>query len=56
MDIKIVTAKEKDLTFVDSLQRKNAEELSFYPKSAFDREVQNRRIILALVNDEPARS
>jgi N-acetylglutamate synthase-like GNAT family acetyltransferase len=54
LDIKIVTAKEKDLTFVDSLQRKNTEELSFYPKSAFDREVQNRRIILALVNDEPA--
>jgi len=54
MDIKIVTAKEKDLVFIDSLQKKNAEELAFYPRSAFDREVQNKRIILALVNNEPA--
>jgi len=47
-------ATKDDLTYIDYLQKKNAEDLSFYPSAAFERELQNQRIILALVNDEPA--
>jgi hypothetical protein len=52
VDIRLATIK--DLTYIDHLQRRNAEELSFYPQSAFEREVSVGRIIIALVNDEPA--
>ena len=55
MDNLIVeNATERDLLYVDSLQRKNAEELAFYPRQVFEREIQNSRIILARVNGEPA--
>lgn len=43
-----------DLTYLDALQRKNAEELSFYPKSVFERELPLGRVVLAEVNAEPA--
>jgi hypothetical protein len=43
-----------DLPYIDSLQRKNAEELSFYPLCVFEREMAAGRILLALVNGEPA--
>ena len=51
MDIKIKIATLQDLSFIDYLQRLNAEELSFYPKTVFEREVDNKRILLALVNN-----
>ena len=54
MDISVHAAIANDLNFIDDLQRKNAEELSFYPKAAFEREIENKRIILARVNNEPA--
>ena len=43
-----------DLVYIDSLQRKNAEELAFYPKAVFEREIPLMRILLARVNNEPA--
>ncbi len=43
-----------DLSYVDSLQRKNATALSFYPKVVFEREIQAGRVVLALENDDPA--
>jgi|TARA_R110000824_G_scaffold10882_1_gene47672 hypothetical protein len=41
------------LTYIDSLQRKNAEQLSFYPKQVFEREQKNGRLYLGLLNGEP---
>lgn len=52
--IEVVPAFEKDIVYIDSLQKKNAEDLAFYPKVVFEREVENNRIILAKVNNEPA--
>ena len=46
-------AELKDVNFIDYLQKKNAEELSFYPKTVFEREILNYRILLAEINDEP---
>ncbi len=39
--------------YVDSLQRKNAESLSFYPRACFEREHKNGRLFLGLLNDDP---
>lgn len=39
--------------YVDSLQRKHAEALSFYPKCVFEREQLNGRIFLGLLNGDP---
>lgn len=41
------------LLYVDSLQRKNVESLSFYPKIVFEREAANGRLFLGLLNGEP---
>ena len=53
-DILCYPAGAKDILYIDSLQRKNAEELAFYPTQVFEREVENFRILLANVNGEPA--
>jgi len=54
MTIEVAPAIASDLTYIDSLQRKNAEQLAFYPKQVFEREVDNHRILLARVNNDPA--
>lgn len=54
MEIIVRAATQADLTYIDSLQKKNAEELAFFPKIVFEREIDNFRILLALVNNEPA--
>jgi len=41
------------LVFVDALQRKNAEALSFYPKQVFEREQSKGRLFLGLLNGQP---
>lgn len=41
------------LKFIDLLQRKNAEALSFYPTQVFEREKENGRLYLGLLNGEP---
>lgn len=53
-DISVRPATSDDLLFIDHLQKKNAEELSFFPKQVFEREIENFRILLARVNGEPA--
>ena len=53
MDFTTRGATLDDLTYIDHLQRKNAEELAFFPKQVFEREVQNNRIILAELNNDP---
>jgi GNAT superfamily N-acetyltransferase len=53
-DFQIVKVHPSLITYVDSLQKKNAEALSFYPKCVFEREAENGRILLGLLNGEPA--
>ena len=52
--IDVTVADAAHLPFIDHLQRKNAEELSFYPMAVFEREIGTGRILLAKVNNEPA--
>lgn len=54
LDIEVNPAQASDLKYIDHLQRKNAEELAFYPTQVFEREIENFRILLAKVNNEPA--
>jgi GNAT superfamily N-acetyltransferase len=52
-DFQIVKVHPHLISFVDGLQRKNAEALSFYPKCVFERESENGRIFLGMLNGEP---
>lgn len=52
--IEVDVAQPSDLLFIDSLQKANAEELSFYPSVVFEREIAAQRVLLARVNGEPA--
>jgi len=54
LDITVDPATESDLVYIDHLQRKNAEELAFYPSQVFEREIENFRVLLARVNNQPA--
>ena len=54
MPIDVRPAVQSDLIYVDHLQKANAEELAFFPKQVFEREIERHRILLALVNNEPA--
>ena len=54
MELKIRYSEKSDLTFIDYLQKQNAEDLSFYPKQVFEREIDKQRILLALVNNAHA--
>jgi len=47
-------AETSDLKFIDHLQKKNAEDLSFYPLTVFEREIANQRLLVAFVNNEHA--
>ena len=51
--IEVSLAAPDDIVYIDSLQRKNAEDLSFYPKIALEREILNRRILLARIDGDP---
>ncbi len=52
-DFLIVKQHPLMLQYVDGLQRKNAEALSFYPSQVFERECNNGRLFLGLLNNEP---
>jgi len=52
-DFIIVKEHPDIIKYVDSLQRKNAEALSFYPTQVFEREQKNGRVYLGLLNGEP---
>lgn len=41
------------IDYVDALQRKNAEALSFYPRQVFEREQAAGRLFLGLLNGQP---
>jgi hypothetical protein len=53
MDFITRSAQLSDLSYIDHLQRKNAEELAFYPKVVFEREIPLGRVMLAELNSEP---
>ena len=53
IDFVIVKEHPQLILFIDSLQKKNAEQLSFYPKQVFEREKENGRLFLGLLNGEP---
>jgi hypothetical protein len=46
-------AVTQDIKYIDFLQRKNAEELAFYPICVFEREIPANRVLLAEYNNEP---
>lgn len=52
-DFQIVKVHPHLIAYVDALQKKNAEALSFYPKCVFERESEKGRILLGLLNGEP---
>jgi len=52
-DFAIVKVHPHLIMYVDGLQRKNAEALSFYPRQVFEREAEKGRIFLGLLNGEP---
>ncbi len=52
-DFQIVKVHPHLIAYVDSLQKKNAEALSFYPKCVFERESEKGRILLGLLNGQP---
>ena len=56
MTIDVQPAAVSDLTYIDSLQKKNAEELAFYPSQVFEREIENQRILLARVQNVEQRN
>lgn len=41
------------IAYIDGLQRKNAEALSFYPKQVFEREQSKGRLFLGMLNGQP---
>lgn len=41
------------IDYIDGLQRKNAEALSFYPRQVFEREQSKGRLFLGMLNGEP---
>lgn len=53
MDFVVVQDHPDLIPFIDGLQRKNAEALSFYPKQVFEREAEKGRLFLGLLNGEP---
>jgi GNAT superfamily N-acetyltransferase len=53
-NFQIVKVHPELLVYVDHLQKKNAEALSFYPKCVFERESEKGRIFLGLLNGQPA--
>tara|TARA_Y100000310_G_scaffold112189_1_gene110684 strand:- start:2125 stop:2790 length:666 start_codon:yes stop_codon:yes gene_type:complete len=53
IDFEVVTEHPEFLIYVDYLQRKNAESLSFYPLQVFEREMAKGRVLLGLLNNAP---
>jgi len=52
-DFVVVNQHPSMIEFVDGLQKKNAEALSFYPRQVFEREQQAGRLFLGLLNGQP---
>jgi len=53
MDFTVTQTHPDLLIYIDHLQKKNAEALSFYPKQVFEREEKQGRLFLGLLNGSP---
>jgi hypothetical protein len=53
LDFVVVQTHPSMIDYIDGLQRKNAEALSFYPRQVFEREQQKGRLFLGMLNAEP---
>ncbi len=53
MNFSIVKEHPSLIPYVDGLQRKNADALSFYPRQVFERESERGRIFLGLLEGQP---
>lgn len=53
MDFVVVQDHPQMLVYIDSLQKKNAESLSFYPQQVFEREKEKGRLFLGILNGQP---
>ena len=52
-DFVVLQTHPSMIDYIDSLQRKNAEALSFYPRQVFEREHEKGRLFLGMLNGEP---
>ena len=52
-DFNIVKTHPDLINYIDHLQKKNAEQLSFYPKQVFEREAEKGRLFLGMLNGQP---
>ena len=52
-DFVVLQTHPSMIDYVDALQRKNAEALSFYPRQVFEREQEKGRLFLGMLNGEP---
>ena len=52
-DFVVVQQHPEMLKYIDALQKKNAEALSFYPMTVFEREQEKGRLFLGILNGEP---
>lgn len=53
LDFVVIQTHPQMIDYVDSLQKKNAEALSFYPRQVFEREQEKGRLFLGMLNGEP---
>lgn len=53
MDFVVLQEHPSMIDYIDNLQRKNAEALSFYPRQVFEREQDKGRLFLGMLNGEP---
>lgn len=53
LDFVVVQEHPDLINYIDHLQKKNAEALSFYPKCVFEREAEKGRLFLGLLNGQP---
>lgn len=52
-DFVVIQEHPNLIDYIDGLQRKNAEALSFYPRQVFEREQAKGRLFLGMLNGEP---
>lgn len=52
-DFCVIQQHPSMIDYIDALQKKNAEALSFYPRQVFEREHDRGRLFLGMLNGEP---
>lgn len=52
-DFVVIQSHKSMIDYIDMLQKRNAEALSFYPRQVFERELDRGRLFLGMLNGEP---